>query len=365
MRTILITSREPILNKNNPTGPGKSIELIVPIIKKQYNIYLLTTYNKRIFFYIYNKKKNLFKKTKILNLFKYKYDLIYINGIFSILFCFIILFLKTKFFISPRGMLGDEAFEFKTIRKKIYTFFLKYLIIKKEVSFISSSTKETHEIKVFLKKANYNKIFQVPNLTGFKNKNKKVDIYVKNLNKKKKFKFITPSTISRKKNLLNTIKALHQLQSKINFEYDIYGSINDEKYYKQIKQYLSTNKITNINIKSPLSNKELVNKLNNYDAMLLFTRGENFGHVIPESAKALLPFLISNKTPWNFFDGYFFGLICDENLLLSIKNCIFNFTKLNQNELLRLKKSIQKFYNDIVELEYANIKKFRIIFKKN
>lgn len=364
MKSILITSRESILNHSNPTGPGKSIQLIVPIIKKKYNVYLLTTYNKHSHFYIFNKKKKFFEKKKLLDIFRYRYDLVYINGIFSILFCFVPLFLRTKFFISPRGMLGDEAFEFKTLRKKIYTFFLRYLIINKKVSFISSSSKETHEIKVFLKRNYSNKIFQIGNLTGFKNKNKKVKIYVKNF-KNKKFKFITPSTISRKKNLLNTIKALHELRLRINFEYDIYGSINDRSYYNEIKKYLRINKITNINLKPPLSNNELANKLNNYDAMLLFTRGENFGHVIPESANALLPFLISNKTPWNFFDKYFFGLICDENLLISIKNCIFNFTKLNQNEILRLKKSIQKFYNDLVEMEKDNIEKFRIIFKKN
>ncbi|MDA7471277.1 glycosyltransferase, partial [Candidatus Pelagibacter ubique] len=326
MRSILITSREPILNISNPTGPGKSIQLIIPIIKNQYKIHLLTTQNKHYFFYIYNKKKNSFEKKNLFDLFKYRYDLVYINGIFSIIFCLMPLFLKTKFYISPRGMLGDEAFEFKALRKKIFTFFLKYLMIKKKVSFISSSIKETHEIKVFLKKTNNNKIFQIGNLTGLK-KNTKINFCIKNFNKEKKFKFITPSTISRKKNLLNTIKALHELQSKINFEYDIYGSINDKEYYNEIKKYLSVNKIVNINLKSPLSNKELMNKLNNYDAMLLFTRGENFGHVIPESAKALLPFLISNKTPWNFFDKYFFGLICDENLLISIKNCILNFTK--------------------------------------
>ena len=302
MRSILITSRDPILNKSNPTGPGKSIQLIIPIIKNKYKIYLLTTKSKHIFFYVYNHKKNLFEKKKKFDFLKYRYDLVYINGIFSILFSFMPLFLKTKFYISPRGMLGDEAFEFKTLRKKIYTFFLKYLIIKKDVSFISSSRKETQEIKVFLEKTNYNKIFEIGNLTGLKKKNKKINIYTKNFNNKKKFKFITPSTISRKKNLLNTIKALHKLQSKINFEYDIYGSINDQKYYNEIKKYLRIKKITNINVKPPLSNKELINKLNNYDAMLLFTRGENFGHVIPESAKALLPFLISNKTPWNFFD---------------------------------------------------------------
>ena len=50
MRSILITSRDPILNKSNPTGPGKSIQLIIPIIKNKYKIYLLTTKSKHIFF---------------------------------------------------------------------------------------------------------------------------------------------------------------------------------------------------------------------------------------------------------------------------------------------------------------------------
>lgn len=363
MKSILITSRDPCLKFTNPTGPGKSIQLIIPLIRDKYNIYLFSTEDKSNYFYKYNKEKKIFIKKNLLNIFNKNFDLIYINGVFSILYCFLPLFFNSKFYISPRGMLGDESFEFKTFRKKTYIFFLRLLMLYKKVNFISSSVKETQEIKVFLNKEDKNQIFEIPNLTGLREDNNRV-IDINYQHKENKiFKFITPATISRKKNLLNTIKALHRLQEKINFKYDIYGSINDKEYNNEINKYLKINKITNIKIKSPLSNKELVDKLHNYDAMLLFTKGENFGHVIPESAKALLPFLISNKTPWNFFDEYFFGMICDEELLISIENCINNFTNLDENEIFKLKKSLQKFYNSIVKQEYDNIKKFENLFQ--
>lgn len=364
MKTILITSRDPCLKFSNPTGPGKSIQLIIPLIETKYNIYLLSTEDKSKFLYFYDREKKIFIKKKLFLVLRKKFDMIYINGIFSILYCFLPLLFKSKFFISPRGMLGDESFEFKTIRKKIYVYFLRLLILYKKVNFISSSEKETQEIKVFLKKLDRNNIIQIPNLTGLKEyNNQEILINKSEFNSKKKFKFITPSTISRKKNLLNTIKALNNLKDKIDFDYDIYGSVNDISYYNEIQKYLSKNKLNNINIKSTLPNQKLINIYKNYDAMLLFTKGENFGHVIPESAKSLLPFLISNKTPWNHFDKYFFGMICDEELLISIENCIYNFTEINNLELINLKKSIQKFYNNIVDMEYENIEKFKFIFE--
>ncbi len=364
MKSILITSRDPCLKFSNPTGPGKSIQLIIPLIETKYNIYLLSTEDKSKFFYFYDREKKIFIKKKLFLVLRKKFDIIYINGIFSILYCFLPLLFKSKFFVSPRGMLGDESFEFKTIRKKFYVFFLRILILYKKANFISSSDKETQEIKVFLKKLSRNDIIQIPNLTGLKEyNNQEILINKSELKTKKKFKFITPSTISRKKNLLKTIRALNNLKDKIDFDYDIYGSVNDISYYNEIQKYLSKNKLDNISIKSTLPNQKLVDKLKNYDAMLLFTKGENFGHVIPESAKSLLPFLISNKTPWNYFDKYYFGVICDEELPISIENCIHNFTKLNNLELINLKKSIQKFYNNIVDMEYENIEKFKFIFK--
>lgn len=365
MKTILITSRDPCLKFDNPTGPGKSIQLLIPLIKNYFNIYLFSTEEKKNYLYFFDKKENKFLKKNLLDIFKIRFDLIYINGVFSIIYCFLPLFLKSRFLISPRGMLGEEAFEFKTIRKKVYIFFLRKLIIFRKARFISSSEKETQELKLFLEEFTEDDIVEIANLTGFKFKNNDNITSEINVNIKleKTFKFITPSTISRKKNLLNTIKALDKISDKIKFTYDIYGSVNDFGYYKEIKNFITKRNMENVTLKKPVRNEELQKKYKEYDAMLLFTRGENFGHVIPESAGALLPFLISNKTPWNYFDKYFFGMICDEEILLSIENCILNFTKLNEESLFKLKRATQIFYNDLVDEENVNIRKFKALFE--
>ena len=40
--------------------------------------------------------------------------------------------------------------------------------------------------------------------------------------------------------------------------------------------------------------------LSQYDAFILLTKGENFGHSIYESLSVGTPVIITNKTPWSF-----------------------------------------------------------------
>jgi glycosyltransferase involved in cell wall biosynthesis len=44
----------------------------------------------------------------------------------------------------------------------------------------------------------------------------------------------------------------------------------------------------------------VANTLKDYDAMLMPTLGENFGHIILESLCASCPVIISDQTPWQF-----------------------------------------------------------------
>jgi len=44
--------------------------------------------------------------------------------------------------------------------------------------------------------------------------------------------------------------------------------------------------------------EEILNRISDYDAFVLPTLGENFGHVIFESLMSGIPVLISDQTPW-------------------------------------------------------------------
>ena len=362
MKRILICCKESCFNYENPTGPGKSIIQLIAILKDDFEIYVLSTYSKKIKFYRISKTTNI-EEVRILNLIFLKFNLVYINGIYSILFVLIpTLIYNSKIVISPRGMLGEESFKYKRYRKVIFIYFLKLIFKTKNIVFFASSSKEFNEIKqVFNSRKFY--IFKCFNLTGITSK--QVKKKYKFFNKKSLFKFITPSTISRKKNLLNTIKALNMIKNQVNFTYHIIGSVQDKNYETEIKNYILKNNLSKkIKILKPLSNKILVEKLKDYTAMLFFTHGENFGHIIPESVKAQLPFLISNKTTWNNFDEFFFGMICDESINRNLSNFILNFCNLNKSEQYQLKLALKFFFKYLERNEIESRRRIKIFFKE-
>ncbi len=109
------------------SGPNKSLNLMFQkVFKKKKNIFLFFKFENSFFM---NKKK-----FKTLDICKYLNNskIIYLNGIYSFshfLFPLIIaIYTKPKIIISPRGMLGEEAFVKSKYKKLIYIFFLNYFL---------------------------------------------------------------------------------------------------------------------------------------------------------------------------------------------------------------------------------------------
>lgn len=219
-------------------------------------------------------------------------DTVYVNGLFMPLLNFIPIIISKKLIISPRGMLQQKLLEQKKWQKHIYLSVLKTIFFFKKIKFHATTQQEAVEIqKQFGKNTDITIISNVPvkPFISINSKDKEVQ----------KLRLVYLGLIVENKGLLNLIKTLKQLNLTISL--DIYGPVKDQKYvvscFKEIENDLS-NAI--INYKGAINPSESQNILQNYDAFVLLTKGENFGHSIYESLSVGTPVIISNNTPWKF-----------------------------------------------------------------
>jgi glycosyltransferase involved in cell wall biosynthesis len=105
------------------------------------------------------------------------------------------------------------------------------------------------------------------------------------------------SRIDRKKNLDYALKALACVRTPV--AYDIFGPISDATYWRECQALIAALP-THVTARycGTLPHAEVHAAFGRYDALLLPTRGENFGHSIVDALAAACPVLISDQTPW-------------------------------------------------------------------
>ena len=110
-------------------------------------------------------------------------------------------------------------------------------------------------------------------------------------------RFVFISRISEMKNLLLALQALGAV--RVDADFDIYGPVEDIKYWRQCQRVIAdlprNVRATYLGELRPNQVKDTFAK---YDAFILPTRGENFGHVIAESLSSGCPVICSQRTPW-------------------------------------------------------------------
>ncbi len=155
---MIILNNEKI---DSRSGPAKSINLLKSkVLKNKNHIYCF--FGKKTFYFdlIINSKKKTKNIFSILKLFFFSKK-IFINGIFSFVFCVIPLvicfFLRKIIIISPRGQIAPETLIKKKYVKHLYFYFL-YLIQKyssSKIFWLVTSLREKNFLQYFI---NYSKL---------------------------------------------------------------------------------------------------------------------------------------------------------------------------------------------------------------
>jgi len=264
----------------------------------------------------YISKINLTKKTFIKIYCEVRPDIAIINGLFSWWFNIIPLYVKSncKKIIAPRGMLQKGALASKTIKKAVYIKLLKYSGLLKNVKWHATDSQEEQDIGRVMGFAS--NISIMPNIP------KKPLESISYINKGVTLKFCYLSLIAEKKNLLLLLKALHFFKSDLIL--DIYGPVKDPDYWLLCQAEIRSLTLANLQIsyKGDVKPDEVQRTICNYHAMVLPSKGENFGHAIYEAFSVGRPVIISKTTPWQNLKEKKAGWDIDvntENIITALK----------------------------------------------
>ncbi len=263
--------------KNKPIPSGYVTNKIIKDNFTGYNIVYLTKCFRGIHF-LFN----------ILN----KNDVVYINGLFKPSLSLIPFLISSKLIICPRGMLQNNLLKQKSFVKYLYLSLLKFIFLFKNVLWHATTNQEALEIvNIFGIKSSINVISNIPVKPS-----DDLKIYIK---QSKNLKLVYFGLIVENKGLLTLIQTLKSLNYPVSL--DIYGSVKDHAYWKLCLNELNkNNSLATFNCKGHANSADSQSILATYDALVLLTKGENFGHSIYEALSVGTPVIISDKTPWVF-----------------------------------------------------------------
>jgi glycosyltransferase involved in cell wall biosynthesis len=217
--------------------------------------------------------------------------IIYLNGMFSYTYVLVplMLFRKNKIVICPRGMLQKGALAGKALKKKIYLGLLKISGFCSRVSWHATNEEEKHDIaRIFGQRSRITVAGNIPV--------KPLEKIVIPEKEEGKLRLVYLSLITEKKNLLRLINII--AASKAGITLDIYGPVKDEAYWASCQESIKMNP-GKINYRGDVKPEVVQQVFSKYDASILLTKGENFGHALYESLSAGRPVITSHFTPWN------------------------------------------------------------------
>ncbi len=227
-----------------------------------------------------------------------KYDLLYLNSFFSMMYTVIPLLLRkmgikstVPVVLAPRGEFSVGALSIKCLKKRLFIKFANLFEVYKKVLWQASSEFEKQDIQQSMEEAE--KIYVASDLPRF-NKNIFDEPPVKEAGS---LKVVFLARIAKVKNLKYALALLNRLNGKV--EFSIYGPIEDLSYWEECLT-LITSLPSNITViyKGSVESDTVYRILAEHHLLLFPTLGENFGHVILEALQVGLPVIVSEHTPW-------------------------------------------------------------------
>lgn len=192
--------------------------------------------------------------------------------------------------VAAMGTFSSGALAHKSLKKKIFITGCKALGLFEKIKWSVTSEIELADVKINIGKNAECIIAEdlprtsIPGIKPYKKYEKKL-----------KIAFL--SRIAPQKNLLGTIRCLNMLEKEVDFS--IFGPEEDKEYWARCQEELK--KLPdNIHweYRGDVPSESVQKTLQMYDAFLLPTKGENYGHVIFEALSVGCIPIISDQTPW-------------------------------------------------------------------
>jgi glycosyltransferase involved in cell wall biosynthesis len=197
-----------------------------------------------------------------------------------------------RIIVAPRGMLAGSAINVKKGKKQLFLKVAQWLRLYKNVQWHVTNQAEANQVR--------QQIDSQATTTIANNLPRKVSTSFSPVVKAEgTLRLCSPARVAPEKNTLYAIQCLKDLPGDITVDLDLYGQIYNQDYWQEclseIQQLPATITVTHRGFIQP---EEIPTTIEQYHALFLPTRGENFGHIILESFMAGRPALISDQTPW-------------------------------------------------------------------
>ena len=292
---------------------------------------------------LYLSNENYNKKTFEKVIIEIEPNILYLQGVFqSCILPSLQLAKKHKIpvLLAPRGELCAGAFNIHKWKKRPYIELIKMLGLVNNIHWQSTSDEETKAIKKIMGVDNdrIHRLDNIPTMPKHK--------YLGKEKKSGEGRFVFLSRIHPKKNLLFAISLFEDMIGKV--QYDIYGPIEDKEYWKQCQQEinrLSAN--VKIKYKGQVAHEDVHKIFSQYDAFLLPTLSENYGHVIVESLSVGTPVIISDQTPWRDLESVGVGWDISLSNSEKFKKTIQTLIMMDKIHYRKLEESVISYINRI------------------
>lgn len=278
---------------------------------------------------------------------KTEFDIVYLNGIFSLYFTLIPLYLlrkkkHKKVVIAARGMFAESALGVKKTKKQFFLLGVKVLRLFDEVIFHATTENEKNDIrkalgdKIEIRTANN---LPQKSLTSKRIEKNKLEGAVK---------LVNVARIAPEKNLLYALQILKNVKENVVF--DFYGPIYNNEYWEECKAIMSELP-SNIkaNYKGSIDSEKVLGELGAYHFMFMPTRGENFGHIILQALSVGCPVIISDQTPWKHLYEKNVGWDISLDTINRFYQTIDLCAKMNQTKYSEMSEAAYEFAKKYIE----------------
>jgi glycosyltransferase involved in cell wall biosynthesis len=191
--------------------------------------------------------------------------------------------------LAPRGELSPGALSLKSRKKRLFLTWWGRLLKDMDVVWHASSDKEDAQIRAVCRWAsvavNQDQVAlsrePLPTPSAHAGPPRLVFI----------------GRVSPMKNVDLVLHALRDVSGAV--EFDIYGPLEDAAYWSCCRVLIARlPAAVKVRYRGELAPGDVCRTFSAYDAFVLPTKGENFGHAIAESLSASCPVVCSDQTPW-------------------------------------------------------------------
>ncbi|MEV4766448.1 glycosyltransferase, partial [Micromonospora chokoriensis] len=194
-----------------------------------------------------------------------------------------------RILIAPRGEFSPGALGIRSHKKRLFLALWRRLLGRRDVLWHATNDREAAHIRALVPGA---RIVLRENQTLLP-----VDPAPPVEHDDDRLRLVFLSRITPMKNLDMVLRALTAVSRPLSL--DIHGPVDDPSYWRECQRLCDELPATvTVRYRGPVPPAEVRATFTRYDAFVLPTRGENFGHVIAESLSASCPVVCSAETPW-------------------------------------------------------------------